>query len=50
MLSENQKAMIREAIAIMDSKGLMGISQKDGLYKIFRSYTDRYFINCLIIV
>ena len=34
MLSENQRTVIREAIAIMDSEDLMEISQKDGLYKI----------------
>ena len=48
MLSENQRTVIREAIAIMDSEDLMEISQKDGLYKIFRSYADTSPIGYLL--
>lgn len=48
MLSENQRTVIREAIAIMDSEDLMEINQKDGLYKIFRSYSDTSPIGYLL--
>ncbi len=48
MLSENQRTMIKEAIATIDSEDLIEISQKDGLYKIFRSYADTSQIGYLL--
>lgn len=48
MLSESQRNMIKEAIAIMDSEDLIEIRQKDGLYKIFRSYSDSVPIGYLL--